>query len=119
MTRGLPVNLRIGTSSWSSSDWCGNFYPESIAAGEMIWAYSSRFSTVEIDSTWHHMPGRKMVDAWSSRTPGGLNHFNNHYAGYAPGSVELFESSISKVLFLLCHLNEEGVAPAECPISTD
>ena len=78
----------------------------------MISAYARQLSTVEIDSTWYRIPGKSMVDAWHQRTPPGfifsakvpsiISHekylldcepyvyFNNHYAGYAPGSVELF-----------------------------
>jgi uncharacterized protein YecE (DUF72 family) len=64
--------MLVGTSSWSSSDWCGTFYPESIAPEEMIRVYSSKLPTVEIDATWHYMPNKKMVDAWNSRTPDGF-----------------------------------------------
>jgi uncharacterized protein YecE (DUF72 family) len=72
MNSPFPPNMLVGTSSWSSSDWCGTFYPESIAPEEMIRVYSSKFPTVEIDATWHYMPNKKMVDAWKSRTPDGF-----------------------------------------------
>jgi uncharacterized protein YecE (DUF72 family) len=65
----FPPNMLVGTSSWSTPDWCGSFYPESIEPGEMIRIYSSKLPTVEIDSTWHYMPNTRMVDAWNSRTP--------------------------------------------------
>jgi len=68
----FPPNLLVGTSSWSTRDWCGTFYPESIEPGEMIRTYAQQLSTVEIDATWHHMPSRTMVDAWKSRTPAGF-----------------------------------------------
>jgi uncharacterized protein YecE (DUF72 family) len=68
----FPSNLLVGTSSWSSSDWCGTFYPDSIAPGEMIRVYSSKLSTVEIDTTWYHLPSRKIVETWRSRTPDGF-----------------------------------------------
>jgi uncharacterized protein YecE (DUF72 family) len=64
--------IRVGTSSWSSQDWCGPFYPENIPPGEMISAYAGKLDTVEIDATWHRMPTRSMVDAWKSRTPEGF-----------------------------------------------
>ena len=64
--------MLVGTSSWSSQDWCGTFYAESIAPGEMIREYSKKLPTVEIDATWHHMPNNRMVDAWKSRTPKGF-----------------------------------------------
>jgi uncharacterized protein YecE (DUF72 family) len=65
----FPANLHVGTSSWSSPDWCGGFYPEGIDPSEMIRAYADRLSTVEIDSTWYRIPTRSMVDAWNERTP--------------------------------------------------
>jgi len=72
MDTQFPANMFVGTSSWSSRDWCGTFYPESIEPGDMIRVYSSRLHTVEIDATWHRMPGLKMVEAWKSRTPEGF-----------------------------------------------
>ncbi|NWG14721.1 MAG: DUF72 domain-containing protein [Acidobacteria bacterium] len=68
----FPPNLLVGTSSWSSRDWCGSFYPDAIDAAEMISSYSRQLPTVEIDSTWHYMPNRAMVDAWRARTPEGF-----------------------------------------------
>lgn len=62
----------MGTSSWSSLDWRGSFYPEAIEPGEMISAYSRRLNTVEIDATWYRMPTRSMIDAWNARTPQGF-----------------------------------------------
>lgn len=64
----FPSNLYVGTSSWSSQDWCGSFYPESVAPSEMIGLYSRLLRTVEVDATWYMMPTRSMVDAWKSRT---------------------------------------------------
>jgi uncharacterized protein YecE (DUF72 family) len=72
MSEELPANLLVGTSSWSSKDWCGTFYPESIEPGQMISVYAQKYRTVEIDSTWHYMPNRTMVDAWRDRTPQGF-----------------------------------------------
>ncbi len=68
----FPPTMRVGTSSWSSPDWCGTFYPESIEPGEMIRAYAAKLPTVEIDSTWYAMPNSRMVDSWKSRTPEGF-----------------------------------------------
>lgn len=68
----FPPNLYVGTSSWSSQDWCGSFYPESIQPGEMISVYAQKLQTVEVDATWHSMPNARMVDAWNSRTPDGF-----------------------------------------------
>jgi len=72
MNISFPENLLVGTSSWSSPDWCGGFYPENTPPGEMISVYSRTLRTVEIDATWHSMPTRTMVEAWRSRTPAGF-----------------------------------------------
>ena len=68
----FPRNLYVGTSSWSCEDWCGSFYPQSIAPAEMITFYSHQLRTVEIDSTWYRMPTRNMIDAWKNRTRDGF-----------------------------------------------
>ena len=65
----FPHNLLVGTSSWSSPDWCGSFYPDQIEPGEMIRVYSSKLPTVEIDSTWYRMPNQNMIETWKSKTP--------------------------------------------------
>jgi uncharacterized protein YecE (DUF72 family) len=72
MPNEFPPKLLVGTSSWSSQDWCGSFYSDHIEPGEMIRAYSSKLSTVEIDSTWYRMPSPKMVETWKSKTPSGF-----------------------------------------------
>ncbi len=72
MNISFPENLLVGTSSWSSPDWCGGFYPENTTPAEMIAVYSRLLRTVEIDATWHSMPTRTMVEAWKSRTPAGF-----------------------------------------------
>jgi uncharacterized protein YecE (DUF72 family) len=121
--------LRIGTSSWSSPDWVGPFYPPGTAPGDFISVYAQRFDTVEVDSSFYRTPSRQMVESWVRKTPPGFlfalkvpqvithekllmdcqrkwiphlrrllergvriyGYFNNHYAGHAPASVELFQ----------------------------
>ena len=38
----------------------------------MIRVYATKLPTVEIDSTWYRMPGRKMVETWKAKTPKGF-----------------------------------------------
>jgi hypothetical protein len=68
----FPPILPVGTSSCSSPDWCGIFYPDLTNPGHMIRVYSSKLPTVEIDTTWYHIPNRKMVETWKSQTPDGF-----------------------------------------------
>jgi uncharacterized protein YecE (DUF72 family) len=69
MSEPLPSNLHVGTSSWSTTDWYGVFYPPAIQPNEFITFYAQHFDTVEIDSTFYHPPSREAVDSWARRTP--------------------------------------------------
>jgi uncharacterized protein YecE (DUF72 family) len=62
-------NLFLGTSSWSSEDWLGVFYPEGAAPGDFITEYAKHFDTVEVDSTFYRSPSPAMVKNWARRTP--------------------------------------------------
>ncbi len=68
----LPGSLRLGTSSFSSRDWKGGFYPADASPGEFLEHYARQLNTVEIDATWHVMPSRKTVQAWADKVPEGF-----------------------------------------------
>ena len=65
-------NLRLGTSSWSSDDWVGVFYPPGTASTDFIGEYAKHFDTVEIDSTFYRTPSATVVTNWRARTPPGF-----------------------------------------------
>jgi uncharacterized protein YecE (DUF72 family) len=64
------MELRIGTCGWSYADWKGTFYPA--GTKDELAFYATRFDTVEIDSTWYHIPSARTVDGWHRRTPEGF-----------------------------------------------
>ncbi len=64
--------LRIGTSSWSSNDWRGPFYPEGAEPASFLAHYATHFDTVECDATFYRIPSAKTVDGWRDRTPPGF-----------------------------------------------
>jgi uncharacterized protein YecE (DUF72 family) len=66
---GLPPSLHVGTSSFSSTDWLGVFYPPHLKPGQFLPYYAQILSTVEIDATWHAMPSRRTVASWARRVP--------------------------------------------------
>jgi uncharacterized protein YecE (DUF72 family) len=66
------LNLHLGTIGWSYSFWKGNFYPEKAAAKDFLGYYSSKFSTVEVDSTFYRIPNQQTVTNWREQTPGGF-----------------------------------------------
>lgn len=61
--------VRWGTSSFSSPDWVGPFYPPGTPAGAMLARYATVFDTVEVDSTWYALPSVRMVEGWAAKTP--------------------------------------------------
>jgi uncharacterized protein YecE (DUF72 family) len=68
---GAPL-LRIGTSSWSSADWRGVFYPEGADPGSFLEHYALHFDTVECDATFYRIPTARVVEGWRARTPEGF-----------------------------------------------
>lgn len=60
---------RIGTSSWSETDWIGPFYPPGTRAGDMLRAYAGVFDAVECDATYYRVPAATMVRGWAAKTP--------------------------------------------------
>ena len=65
-------NLLLGTSSWSSEDWVGVFYPPGTAAAGYLAEYAKHFGTVEVDATFYRTPSPSMVKNWRDRTPPGF-----------------------------------------------
>ena len=61
--------IRIGTSGFSYKDWLGNFYPQFCPQSDFLRFYASKFNTVEIDSTFYHIPKEDTVKRWYKVTP--------------------------------------------------
>ncbi len=59
----------IGTSGFQYTEWKGNFYPEDLPASKMLSFYAERFSTTEINYTFHRIPAPKTIDNWKTLTP--------------------------------------------------
>lgn len=66
----LVMNLYIGTSGWSYKHWHGIFYPEDLKPVKYLEYYTTRFSCVELNSSFYHLPQKRTVSGWMSRTPG-------------------------------------------------
>jgi len=63
------VNVRIGTSGYSYAEWKGHFYPEKMAAKDMLRYYAERFPTVEINNTFYRMPKEPLLEGWAAQVP--------------------------------------------------
>jgi len=64
------ADLHIGTSGWSYKHWHGIFYPDEIKPGKYLEYYTTRFICVELNSCFYHLPQKKTVEGWMTRTPG-------------------------------------------------
>lgn len=62
------MNLWIGTSGFQYAEWKGTFYPEDLPASKMLPFYAERFSTTEINYTFHRIPSTKTIDNWTQLT---------------------------------------------------
>ena len=60
--------VRFGTSSFSSKDWVGPFYPLGTPPGAFLTHYAQTFDTVEVDSTYYAVPSARVVDGWAAKT---------------------------------------------------
>jgi uncharacterized protein YecE (DUF72 family) len=67
------VNLLAGTSGYSFKEWLGHFYPDKLAAGEMLRHYAARLPTVEINNTFYRMPDEAVLARWRDEVPAGFS----------------------------------------------
>ena len=65
----MSVDVRIGTSGYSYPEWKGTFYPEKMAARDMLRFYAERFPTVEINNTFYRMPNEALMRGWATQVP--------------------------------------------------
>jgi uncharacterized protein YecE (DUF72 family) len=61
--------LFIGTSGWSYRHWSEIFYPKDIKPDKYLEYYITRFTCVELNSCFYHLPLKTTVSGWMNRTP--------------------------------------------------
>ena len=62
-------NIYVGTCGWSYDDWKQVFYPNALKQQNFLEFYSKVFQTVEIDSSFYHIPSKNTVINWDKKTP--------------------------------------------------
>ena len=93
----------VGTSGFQYPAWRGTFYPEKFPAAKMLSFYAERFTTSEINYTFHRIPNSKTIQSWDTSTP---EHFRfglkapqkiTHYAKLRDCAelLEIFERVVS------------------------
>ena len=60
--------VHIGTSGWSYNHWAGRFYPKDLKKNRWLDYYSREFSTVEINSSFYHLPKPQTFINWKKNT---------------------------------------------------
>ena len=63
------MTLYVGTSGFSYPEWRGIFYPEDLAAGRFLQAYSQRLNAVEVNNTFQRLPQEAALAKWVRDTP--------------------------------------------------
>ena len=61
--------VRIGCSGWQYRHWRGTFYPAALPLTRWLEYYSSRFDTVEINSSFYRLPQPETFAVWRRRVP--------------------------------------------------
>jgi len=59
----------IGTSGWCYDGWEGVFYPDNLSRKEWLGFYAKHFDTVEINSSFYHLPKASTFSDWAKKTP--------------------------------------------------
>jgi uncharacterized protein YecE (DUF72 family) len=65
----VSVQTWIGTSGFAFPEWKGTFYPEKLAAKDMLRYYAERFPTVEINNTFYQLPRENVLRGWTEQVP--------------------------------------------------
>lgn len=69
---GATHRIRVGTASWTDPTLirCGRFYPRGCSSAEArLRFYASRFSLVEVNSSYYALPNPANAQLWVERTP--------------------------------------------------
>ena len=71
-TVSLLGRVRIGCSGWQYRHWREIFYPKGLPAGSWFAFYAEHFDTVEINSSFYHLPNSETFDKWRKQAPEGF-----------------------------------------------
>ncbi len=58
----------VGCSGWSYATWRPKFYPEGMKSKDFLAFYATKFTTIEINYTFNHLPTEKNVAEWTAAT---------------------------------------------------
>jgi uncharacterized protein YecE (DUF72 family) len=62
-------NHHVGTSGWSYDHWKKTFYPQDFPAKDWLAFYAERFSCVELNNSFYHLPQKQTLRQWRDDVP--------------------------------------------------
>jgi uncharacterized protein YecE (DUF72 family) len=68
----LSGRLHVGTSGWGHPQWRGHLYPAGLRSADWLARYAERFDTVEVNTTFYHLPTQASVERWAAAVPPGF-----------------------------------------------
>lgn len=66
--------IRIGCSGWNYRHWRGIFYPEKLAVKHWFGHYAATFDTVELNTSFYHLPKPETFSKWKEQAPPGFRY---------------------------------------------
>ncbi len=88
-------DVYIGTSGWSYKGWAETFYPSELPVSRHLAFYTTKFPTVEINSSFYRLPTEKAFEDWSRTVPSGFlysvkgSRAVTHFKRLRPGAKSL------------------------------
>ena len=68
----MAGEIRIGCSGWQYKHWRERFYPEGLPQTRWFAFYADHFDTVEINSSFYHLPKASTFEKWRDQAPPGF-----------------------------------------------
>jgi len=65
----MSVKYYVGCSGWHYEHWRGLYYPEELPRLKWLPFYARQFTTVELNSSFYHLPSEKAFTTWRESTP--------------------------------------------------
>jgi uncharacterized protein YecE (DUF72 family) len=62
-------NIFVGTSGFSYKGWSEKFYPGDLPQKMQLEFYAQHYNSVEINSSFYHLPKKETFASWKERTP--------------------------------------------------
>jgi len=108
----MKHEIRIGTSGWQYKHWRGTFYPSDLKIASQFSHYTSIFDTVELNSSFYHLPDKATFKKWKANAPDNFT-YSVKASRYITHMKKLKDTGDAVKLFLA---NSKGLGKKRGPI---